>query len=72
MKTTVLEPTLEAYEAIQERMARSSPLGLNAIVIPSPIPIPIPLLSGSRFVIWKQDPSVGIRGSGSPTCPASC
>jgi hypothetical protein len=31
---------------------------------PSPIPIPIPwpLLFGSRFMIWKQDPTVGALG----------
>jgi len=58
MKSTVLEPTLEAYEAVQERMARSTP-GLNNIIVPSAIPIPIPVLAGSRFLIWKQDPSVG-------------
>jgi len=30
--------------------------------IPRPIPIPWPFLFGSRFLIWKQDPSVGIFG----------
>lgn len=30
--------------------------------IPIPIPIPIPWFTGSRFMIWKQDPSVGALG----------
>ncbi len=37
---------------------------------PIPIPIPIPILLGSRFLIWKQDPSVtdpGIRLTFIPT-----
>jgi hypothetical protein len=33
-----------------------------AIPIPSPIPSPIPLVLGSRFLIWKQDPSVSEPG----------
>lgn len=60
MKNPVLEPTLEAYDAMEARKAwtkRSGP-----IIIPNPIPVPIPLLQGSRFLIWKQDPSVGEPG----------
>ncbi|HJW33928.1 MAG TPA: hypothetical protein VJ505_11230 [Holophagaceae bacterium] len=60
MKSAVLEPTLEAYEAIEERKFRVTRSG--PIVIPHPIPIPLPLLQGSRFLIWKQDPSVGEPG----------
>lgn len=30
----------------------------TARAIPLPVPIPIPLLVGSRFFIWKQDPTV--------------
>src|SRR5437870_4511356 len=37
--------------------------GRRAVPLPPhPIPIPLPLLGGSRFVIWKQDPSVGELG----------
>ncbi len=34
----------------------------RAIPIPSPIPVPVPIVTGSRFLIWKQDPSVGDPG----------
>jgi len=38
-------------------------MGRRAVPLPPhPIPIPLPLLGGSRFVIWKQDPSVGELG----------
>jgi hypothetical protein len=62
MRHSVLEPTLEAYDAMEERQVRTKRTG--PIIIPSPIPapIPIPLLQGSRFLIWKQDPSVGELG----------
>jgi hypothetical protein len=38
--------------------------GLEARLPPSPLPrrIPIPFLFGSRFMIWKQDPTVGSLG----------
>lgn len=61
MKSAVLEPTLQAYEAMQNRKV-SLHAGTAAAPIPSPIPIPWPILSGSRFLIWKQDPSVGDLG----------
>lgn len=34
----------------------------GAIPIPIPIPMPLPFRSGSRFYIWKQDPSVRALG----------
>lgn len=55
MKTAVLEPHLETKEAAQNRR-------MQALPVPSPIPIPWPILSGSRFRIWMQDPSVGEPG----------
>lgn len=36
------------------------------VPVPSPIPVPMPLVSGSRILVWKQDPTVtdlGVRGS---------
>jgi len=32
------------------------------IPTPSPIPVPLPVVAGSRFLIWKQDPSVADPG----------
>lgn len=36
----------------------------RAVPIPSPIPVPVPvpLITGSRFLVWKQDPSVADPG----------
>ncbi len=31
---------------------------IGALQIPRPIPIPVPIIQGSRFMIWKQDPTV--------------
>lgn len=64
MKNAVLEPALQAYEAMQNRKLSGIHPGVAAVPQPSPIPIPIPWprLSGSRFLIWKQDPSVGDLG----------
>ncbi len=60
------EPIVDSMLPISKRPVR------RAIPIPSPtpIPIPIPLVTGSRFLIWKQDPSVadpGVRISFVPT-----
>lgn len=62
MKNAVLEPALQTYEAMQHRKASGTHAGAAPIPHPSPIPIPWPMLSGSRFLIWKQDPSVGALG----------
>lgn len=62
MRNAVLEPTLEAYDAMEARQARSKRPGPIILPSPIPIPIPIPLLQGSRFLTWKQDPSVGEPG----------
>lgn len=62
MKSTVLEPTFEAYEAMQDQKARRMLSEKNVISIPASIPIPYPILRGSRFLVWKQDPSVGEPG----------
>jgi hypothetical protein len=53
----VPQPTATSVEALQTR--------LPAIPQPIPIPIPIPFPKfhfGSRFLIWKQDPTVGDPG----------
>lgn len=59
----------QTYEKMQERQAAAAPTP-----IPIPIPLPIPALSGSRFMIWKQDPTVtdpGLRLSYIPTFVAN-
>ena len=49
------EPTAEFAEALSARRAVPLPT-------PMPVPKPIPSIAGSRFFIWKQDPSVGELG----------
>jgi hypothetical protein len=62
--TTDMEQKTRFYENLSlppRRLAKATPIPSP---VPSPIPIPIPLVLGSRFLIWKQDPSVtdpGIR-----------
>lgn len=58
MVTTTISPSLEKKLQRYENMDTNS----NAAAVP--IPIPIPLIAGSKFLIWKQDPTVidpGIR-----------
>lgn len=50
------EYSAEFFETIE---ARSPTLPVPRRI---PIPIPIPFLLGSRFMIWKQDPTVGALG----------
>jgi len=50
----VPEPTVEFVQEMRSREAAPQP----APRIPIPMPRPIPLQFGSRFIIWKQDPSV--------------
>lgn len=55
-----IEPMVEALTA---EFFQSLEAGYPAPrPIPIPVPIPIPWLTGSRFRIWKQDPSVGALG----------
>ncbi len=49
------EPTAEFVETLRIRRAMPLPA-------PIPVPKPTPTLGGSRFFIWKQDPSVGELG----------
>ena len=62
MKNAVMEPTLEAQEAARRRKAKDLHTSALPSPAPSPIPIPLPILSGSRFRIWMQDPSIGEPG----------
>lgn len=62
MKTAVLEPHSEVKEMVSTRKVGSLATGAVSRRLPSPIPIPWPVLSGSRFRIWMQDPSVGEPG----------
>lgn len=54
-RVTVLEPTapVDVVEILSRRAAPPGPI---------PIPVPIPIFTGSRFFIWKQDPTVGELG----------
>ena len=54
---------------VQPGLPRNAALGAEPL--PVPIPIPVPLPGGSRALMWKQDPSVGVssRVSG-PRCNA--
>lgn len=64
-----MTPTVEHKAHFYEHLAflsrrAPSPAAPIPSPVPSPIPTPIPLVAGSRFLIWKQDPSVtdpGIR-----------
>jgi hypothetical protein len=55
-KTPERELTAEYFETVQTRQ-QASP-----IPRPIPIPTPIPWLFSTRFMIWKQDPSVRALG----------
>ena len=79
MTTTINETTTEQssqssqstqfYETLS-LLSRRSATGASPIPSPIPIPIPIPLVFGSRFMIWKQDPTVtdpGVRLTFVPT-----
>src|SRR5205814_1581651 len=66
-RTRVEQPTV-LYDAITTQKRRAA----IPIPIPSPVPfpVPLPLVTGSRFRIWKQDPSVldpGVRTTFVPT-----
>ena len=68
MATTTISPSLEKKLQQYENMDTNS--NAAAAPIPVPIPIPIPLIAGSKFLIWKQDPTVldpGIRLSFIPS-----
>ena len=54
----VPEPTAQSYEDLKIRQA-TFPVSSPG---PIPIPIPHPFIFGSRFLIWKQDPTVGVPG----------
>ena len=62
MKNVVLEPALEPREAARTRAVKALQMGALPSPIPSPIPVPWPVFTGSRFMIWMQDPSVGEPG----------
>jgi hypothetical protein len=53
-----MEKKLQTYENL-DNLTNAAPI---PIPVPIPIPIPIPLIAGSRFLIWKQDPSVSDPG----------
>lgn len=66
MQVPMEEPIVDVMLPIPKRPVR------RAIQIPSPIPIPIPIpvVTGSRFLIWKQDPSVAEPGVGLSFVPS--
>src|SRR5215813_7575760 len=65
--TPTVEQKARFYEHLALLSGRAPSLEIPApspVPVPVPVPIPIPVLVGSRFLIWKQDPSVtdpGIR-----------
>lgn len=63
-KARDVEQKASYYEHMSLLSRRAPHPAAAAIPLPIPIPIPLPLFVGSRFLIWKQDPSVtdpGIR-----------
>src|SRR5262245_48629161 len=64
-----MTPTVEHKAHFYEHLAllsrrAPSPAAPTPSPVPVPTPVPIPQVAGSRFLIWKQDPSVtdpGIR-----------
>ena len=52
------ESTVQFYDSVTERLGAFSSLHRT----PRPVPRPIPGLLGSRFLIWKQDPTVAVTG----------
>lgn len=52
------EHTTQFYDSVTERLGAFSSLHR----FPRPIPRPIPGILGSRFLIWKQDPTVAEPG----------
>jgi hypothetical protein len=59
--TTMMVP--EPTAAFKERLQRRRTAGPAPIPHPVPIPFPLPMLGGSRFLIWKQDPTVAELGA---------
>jgi hypothetical protein len=61
--STVVTAFVEQHVGLGEPMLLPTRnAAANRRPIPSPIPIPVPLILGSRFLIWKQDPSVAEPG----------
>jgi hypothetical protein len=57
LEPVISEPATDLL--VRLRASRAIPLPTP---VPIPTPIPRPLFFGSRFLIWKQDPSVGALG----------
>ncbi|MGH7468768.1 MAG: hypothetical protein ACRENP_12495 [Longimicrobiales bacterium] len=56
--TAILEPLVPAPAAQVIESLKALKVRTAGPAIPVPIPIPIPIIFGSRFLIWKQDPTV--------------
>jgi hypothetical protein len=68
MSTPARAPISEQHAILYETVYL--PLRGEARTIPRPIPRPLPFRAGSRFLIWKQDPTVadpGVRMSFIPS-----
>lgn len=60
----VPEPTAQFAERLQHLRASAGPSPVPIPTpIPQPLPIPLPIFRGARFLIWKQDPTVGTLGA---------
>ncbi len=53
-KAAIPQPTAQFYESLSERQGAVSSLYRS----PRRIPRPFPFVLSSRFLIWKQDPTV--------------
>lgn len=65
MQLPIEEPMQEMLPSSMRPRKRAAPTPT-----PTPIPQPVPLVTGSRFLIWRQDPSVsdpGVRLTFIPT-----
>ncbi len=52
------EVTADYFESMESKAGA----GVGPSPIPIPVPRPLPLFRGSRFMIWKQDPTVATLG----------
>ncbi len=61
---TIIDLTDSANPQLSGSFLEAIQVGLppNASPQPIPVPIPLPFLFGSRFLIWKQDPTVSALG----------
>ncbi len=65
MEATEIQRAIQAAAVLEPLVPEPTvveTLGVREAAPPIPIPFPIPFIFGSRFIIWKQDPTVGALG----------